>query len=129
VPANVLAKPGELTEQEKNLMRTHPFAGWRLLSEIDFGTPVAEIVHQHHERFDGSGYPRALKGDNMLLEAAILAVADTVEAMCARRSYRDAPGIDAALEEITNGSGQRYDPHVAAACTRLFRQHGFVLPD
>jgi putative nucleotidyltransferase with HDIG domain len=129
VPANVLAKPEALTSEETSLMRTHSFAGWRLLSEIDFGTPVAEIVHQHHERFDGSGYPRALKGDQLMLEAAILAVADTVEAMCARRSHREAPGIEAALEEITNGSGQRYDPHVAAACMRLFRQHGFVLPD
>jgi PAS domain S-box-containing protein len=129
VPASVLAKPAPLTETELALMRTHVEEGCQLLAEIDFGAPIADIVYQSHERYDGSGYPRGLKGEDILLEARILGIADTVEAMCSPRPYRPAAGLDAAIEEINRGAGRLYDPHLVAACTRLFRQHGFMLPE
>ena len=129
VPAALLAKPAPLTETELALMRTHVEEGCQLLAEIDFGAPIADIVYQSHERFDGSGYPHGLKGDDILIEARILGIADTVEAMCSPRPYRPAAGLDAAIEEINRGAGRLYDPHLVAACTRLFRQHGFVLPE
>jgi putative nucleotidyltransferase with HDIG domain len=128
VPPGILGKPQLLTEQEMGLVRTHPVAGKELLSSIDFNAPVADIVEQHHERFDGSGYPHALKGESILLEARILAVADVVEAMCSSRAERPAPGLDAALEELDRNSGHLYDSRVAKACIRLFREHGFQLP-
>jgi PAS domain S-box-containing protein len=129
VPATILAKPGPLTETELALMRTHVEEGCRLLAEIDFSAPVADIVYQSHERYDGSGYPRGLKGEEILLEARILNIADTVEAMCSPRPYRPAAGMDAAIEEINRGAGRLYDLKLVAACTRLVRQHGFVLPE
>ena len=127
VPATILSKPAPLTETELALMHTHVEEGCQLLADIDFGSPVADIVYQHHERVDGSGYPRGLKGDEILLEARILAIADTVEAMCSPRPYRPAATVDAAIEEINRGAGRLYDLKLVAACTRLFRQHGFVL--
>jgi PAS domain S-box-containing protein len=129
VPASILAKPAPLTEAELAIMRTHVEEGCQLLAEIDFGAPVADIVYQSHERYDGSGYPRALKGEEIMIEARVLAIADTVEAMCSPRPYRPAAGMDAALEEINRGAGRLYDLHLVAACTRLVRQHGFVLPE
>lgn len=129
IPAGVLAKPSRLTSHEMVLVRSHPDEGRQLLASIDFGAPVADIVHQHHERLDGSGYPRGLKGDDILLEARILGVADVVEAMCSRRASRPALGIDAALDEITINAGKLYDREVAQACVRLFRQLRFALPD
>src|SRR5512138_3718412 len=129
VPASILAKPGPLTEAEQALMRTHVEEGCQLLAEIDFGAPVADMVYQHHERYDGSGYPRGLKGEEIMVEARILAIADTVEAMCSPRPYRPARGMDAAIDEINRGAGRLYDLKLVAACTRLVRQHGFVLPD
>jgi PAS domain S-box-containing protein len=129
VPASILAKPALLSESELALMRTHVEEGCQLLADIDFGAPIADIVYQSHERYDGSGYPRGLKGEEILLEARILAIADTVEAMCSPRPYRPAAGIDAAIEEINRGAGRLYDLHLVAACTRLFRQHGFTLPE
>jgi HD-GYP domain-containing protein (c-di-GMP phosphodiesterase class II) len=128
IPPGILAKPQPLTVQEMGLVKTHPQAGKELLASIDFDAPVADIVEQHHERFDGSGYPHALKGETILLEARILAVADVVEAMCSRRAARPALGLDAALEEIDRNSGRLYDSRVAKACIRLFREHGFQLP-
>jgi putative nucleotidyltransferase with HDIG domain len=127
VPATILSKPAPLTETELALMHTHVEEGCQLLADIDFGAPVADIVYQHHERVDGSGYPRGLKGDEILLEGRILAIADTIEAMCSPRPYRPAATIDAAIEEINRGAGRLYDLKLVAACTRLFRQHGFVL--
>jgi PAS domain S-box-containing protein/putative nucleotidyltransferase with HDIG domain len=127
VPATILSKPAPLTETELALMHAHVEEGCQLLADIDFGAPVADIVYQHHERVDGSGYPRGLKGDEILLEARILAIADTVEAMCSPRPYRPAATLDAAIEEINRGAGRLYDLKLVAACTRLFRQHGFVL--
>lgn len=128
VPAGILGKPQSLSEQEMALVRTHPAAGKALLSSIDFNGPVADIVEQHHERIDGSGYPHALKGESILLEARILAVADVVEAMCSRRAERPALGMDAALDELERNAGRLYDSRVAKACVRLFREHGFQLP-
>jgi len=101
VPAEVLNKPGRLTEIERNMFRTHPQVGHDILKRIDFPWPLAKIVLQHHERMDGSGYPKGLKGDEILLEAKIIGVADVVEAMSSHRPYRPAHGIDKALEEIS----------------------------
>ncbi len=128
VPAAILGKPHPLTELEMALVRMHPRAGKSLLASIDFNSPVADIVEQHHERLDGSGYPNGLKGEAILFEARILGVADVVEAMCSRRAERPALGIDAALEELKRNAGRLYDSRVVTACTGLFRQHGFLLP-
>jgi PAS domain S-box-containing protein len=129
VPATILAKPAPLTETELALMRTHVEEGCQLLAEIDFGGPVAEIVYQSHERYDGSGYPRGLKGEDIMIEARILGIADTVEAMCSARPYRPAAGMEAAINELNKGAGKLYDLHLVTACTRLVRQHGFALPE
>jgi HD-GYP domain-containing protein (c-di-GMP phosphodiesterase class II) len=110
-------------------MRTHVEEGCQLLAEIDFGAPIADIIYQSHERYDGSGYPRGLKGEEILVEARILAIADTIEAMCSPRPYRPAAGMDAAIETINRGAGRLYDLHLVTACTRLVRQHGFTLPE
>lgn len=129
VPTSILSKPAPLTETEQALMRTHVEEGCQLLADIDFGAPVADIVYQSHERFNGSGYPRGLQGEEIMIEARILAIADTVEAMCSPRPYRHAVGMDAAIDEINRSSGKLYDQHLVAACTRLVRQHGFTLPE
>jgi HD-GYP domain-containing protein (c-di-GMP phosphodiesterase class II) len=129
IPSALLSKPSALSPAELGLVRTHVEEGRKILSEIEFGTPVSEIVYQHHERMDGTGYPRGLRGDAIMLEARILAVADVVEAMCASRPHRSAPGLEAALEEIEKGSGRIYDAKVATVCLRLFRENGFVLPE
>lgn len=129
VPVSILSKPAPLSETEQALMRTHVEEGCQLLADIDFGAPIADIVYQSHERCDGSGYPHGLKGEEIMLEARILAIADTVEAMCSPRPYRPAAGMDAAIEEINRGAGRLYDLHLVAACTRLVRQHGFTLPE
>jgi putative nucleotidyltransferase with HDIG domain len=129
VPAAILAKPGALTEAEIALMRTHAEEGCKLLAEIDFGAPVAEIVYEHHERFDGSGYPRGRRGEEISMEARILAIADTVEAMCSPRPYRAALGMDAAIDELNKNAGKLFDLHLVTACTRLVRQRGYQLPD
>ena len=125
IPSEVLSKPGTLTKIETNMMRTHTGVGFNILKGIDFEHPIAETVFQHHERIDGSGYPRGLRGDEMLLESKILAVADTIEAMASHRPYRAALGIDAALKEISKNRGILYDPGVVDACIRLFREKGY----
>ena len=99
-----------------------------MLKNVEFPWPVAEIARQHHERIDGSGYPQGLKGEAILLEARILAVADTVEAMSSHRPYRPGLGIDKALAEIERGRGTAYDPEVADACLKLFREKGYAVP-
>ena len=126
VPTEILSKPGRLSEVEFQLIRTHPQASHDVLHGIEFPWPVAEVALQHHERLDGSGYPRGLAGDEIILEARILAVADVVEAMASHRPYRPALGIDAALEEIEQHSGGLYDAEVAEACVELFRRQGFT---
>lgn len=136
VPAEILNKPGSLTEMEvgqvkahpqaghdilMGLIKGHPQAGYDILKEIDFPWPVAQIVLQHHERLDGSGYPEGLKDSEIILEARILAVADVVEAMSSHRPYRPALGIDQALEEISAHKGTLYDTEVVDSCLKLFQ--------
>lgn len=122
VPSEILNKPGRLSELEFAIVREHADAGWTILKDIDFPWPVAEIVRQHHERLDGSGYPRGLKGEEIGRAARIIAVADVVEAMTSHRPYRPAPGLATALEEVEAHRGSRYDGKVVDACLDLFRQ-------
>ncbi|MBW1982309.1 MAG: response regulator [Deltaproteobacteria bacterium] len=127
VPAEILSKPGRISDIEFNMIKSHSQVGYDILKNIEFPWPVAEIVLQHHERLNGSGYPQGLEGEEILLEARIISVADVVEAMASHRPYRPALGIDRALEEILQNSGVLYDPEVAKACVRLFREKGFTL--
>lgn len=119
IPAEILTKPGRLTASEHALVRTHVEHGYEILAPVAFERPVAEIVRQHHERPDGSGYPRGLRGEAVLREARILGLADVVEAMRSHRPYRPALGIDAVLAELRDGEGGRYDAEVVAACRRV----------
>jgi HD-GYP domain-containing protein (c-di-GMP phosphodiesterase class II) len=126
VPAEVLSKPGQLTEIEYGLIKMHSQTGHDILKDMDFPWPLAQIVLQHHERLDGSGYPQGLSGEEIMLEARILAVADVVEAMTSHRPYRAARGIDKALEEIAQNRGVLYDTEVVDACLKLFTEDGFT---
>jgi PAS domain S-box-containing protein/putative nucleotidyltransferase with HDIG domain len=126
VPAEILSKPSRLSPLEMQLIQTHSKAGYEIIKGIEFPWPVAQMILQHHERLDGSGYPVGLKGSDILLEARIIAVADTVEAMSSHRPYRPGLGMDAALAEITAASGVRYDPQAVEACIRLIRDKGFT---
>lgn len=128
VPAEILAKPTRLTPAELELAQGHAAAGYEVLCKVQFPWPVAEVAYQHHERMDGSGYPRGLKGDEIILEARIIAVADVVESMSNYRPYRPAVGLARALEEIEHNAGTLYDPDVVNACLRLFREKGYTLP-
>lgn len=125
VPAEILTRPGRLSEIEFEFIKTHPAAGFEIVRNIEFPWPIADAILQHHERLDGSGYPRGLKGDEIILEARIIAVADVVEAMCSHRPYRPELGIDAALDEILQGRGVTYDAAAVDACVHLFRDTGF----
>jgi PAS domain S-box-containing protein/putative nucleotidyltransferase with HDIG domain len=127
VPAEILSKPGKLTQNELELIKDHPLTGYDILKDVEFPWPVAEIVYQHHERLDGSGYPRGLKGDDVLLEARIIALADVVEAIASHRPFRPAQGIDVALDEITKNKGVLYDPFVVDTCLALFLEKGYAL--
>jgi len=129
IPTEILSKPGRLTDMEFAIIKTHPKAGYEILKSIDFPWPVAEIVVQHHERMDGSGYPAGLKGDQSTLEARILAVADVVEAMASHRPYRPALGVDRALKEIIGNRGQLYDADVVDACLAVFNTGAFRFAD
>jgi PAS domain S-box-containing protein/putative nucleotidyltransferase with HDIG domain len=129
VPSEILSKPGRLSPEEFGLIKTHSQVGYEIIKRANLPDPVAEVVLQHHERLDGSGYPQGLSGDDILPEAQILAVADVVEAMFSHRPYRPALGIDAALNELSAGSGTRYYPDVVAACTAVFREKGFTFAD
>ncbi len=126
VPAEILVKPGKLNDLEFMLMKTHPQAGYDILKDVDFPWPIATMVYQHHERLDGSGYPLGLKGEAILLESRIMAVADVVEAMVSYRPYRPALGIDAALAEIERGRGSAFDSAAVDACLKLFREGRFA---
>jgi PAS domain S-box-containing protein len=128
IPSEILCKPGPLSKLEFELVQGHAQASHDVLNTMQWPWPVAQAALQHHERIDGSGYPQHLKGDEILLEAKILAVADVVEAMSSHRPYRGALGIEAALAEIELGSGTVYDADVAGACLRLFRLKNFPLP-
>jgi PAS domain S-box-containing protein/putative nucleotidyltransferase with HDIG domain len=129
IPTEILSKPGRLTEMEFAIIRTHPKAGYEILKSIEFPWPVADIVVQHHERMDGSGYPSGLKGDQSALEARILAVADVVEAMASHRPYRPALGIGQAIQEITDNRGHLYDANVVDACLAVFNRGSFRFAD
>lgn len=126
VPAEILAYPRKLSELEFKLIKTHPQVGYDIVKDIDFPWPVAEMILQHHERLDGSGYPRGLKGDAILLEARILAVADVVEAMISYRPYRPGLGKDAAFAEIRNNSGRLYDAVASEHCIKLFTERNYT---
>ena len=125
VPTEILSKPDKLAEIELSLIKTHSHTGYDILMNINFPWAVEEIVLQHHERIDGSGYPRGLKDNEILIEAKIIAVADLVEAMSSHRPYRPALGIKKALEEISQNCGILYDPKVADTCLMLFREKNF----
>ncbi len=129
VPAEILNRPGTLNDYEFDLIRGHPVTGRDILAGVRFRMPIAEIVHQHHERLDGSGYPRGLRGDEIILEARIIGVADVVEAMASHRPYRPALGLPAALDEVSAGSGVLYDPQVVDACLRVFEREPGALLD
>ncbi len=125
IPAEILTRPGTLGELEFNIIKVHPYAGYELLKGIAFPWPVAEMVRDHHERLDGSGYPGHLRGDAIRLESRILSVADTLDAIASHRPYRPARGIATALEILESGAGTLYDPEAVRACTRLFREERF----
>jgi PAS domain S-box-containing protein len=127
IPSEILSKPTKLTDLEFNLIKTHSQSGYDILKDIEFPWPVADVVLQHHERMNGSGYPQGLKGDDILLEARILAVADVVEALASHRPYRPALGIDLALKEIAGNKGILYDADAADACLKLFQEKGYTL--
>jgi PAS domain S-box-containing protein len=128
IPAEILSKPTRLTDIEFSLIKEHSRIGYEMLKDVESPWPLAQIVYQHHERMDGSGYPRNLKGDEIIMEARIMAVADVVEAMASHRPYRPGLGIDAALMEIEKNKGIFYDNTVADACLKLFREKSYKLP-
>jgi len=127
IPSDILSKPGRLSDIEFNLIKTHAQGGYDIVKGMDFPCVVAQTILQHHERLDGSGYPNQLKGEYLLLEAKILAVADVVEAMASHRPYRPALGIDKALEEISKNRGRLYDPCVVDICLDIFKKKDFEL--
>jgi len=126
VPAEILSKPSKLSESEFSLIKIHPQVGYDILKDIEFPWPVATIIYQHHERMNGSGYPQGLSGDDILLEARILAAADVVEAMSSHRPYRPSLGLENALGEISKNKGILYDPAVVETCLRLFSEKKYA---
>jgi PAS domain S-box-containing protein len=126
VPAEILSKPSKLTDLEFNLIKTHSQAGYDILKKIEFPWPVARMVLEHHERMDGSGYPNGLTEDKIMIESAIMAVADVVEAMSSFRPYRPALGVDAALKEIIKNKGILYHPDVVDVCLLLFKEKAYI---
>jgi putative nucleotidyltransferase with HDIG domain len=129
IPSDILSKPGKLRDMEWQLIKIHAQGSYDILKTIEFPWPIARIAWQHHERLDGSGYPNGLNGDNILLEAKILAVADVVEAMSSYRPYRPALGIEKALGEISHNRGVLYDPDIVDVCLKLFSDNSFKLED
>ena len=126
LPAEILSKPIQLSEIEISLIQAHAQAGYDILKGLDFPWPIADIIIQHHERMDGSGYPRGLSGDRISIEARIIGVADVVETMSSHRPYRPSMGIEKALEEITLNSGTLYDSQIVDACLNIFNGKGFL---
>lgn len=125
IPAEILTKPSQLTDLEYSLIKVHPQTGHDILKGVEFPWPIAQMLLQHHERLDGSGYPHGLKGEEMLLESRIIAVADVVEAMSSHRPYRPGLGMVAALDEIQRQRGVFYDARVVDACVTVIREHGY----
>ncbi len=128
IPSEILCKPGRLNSVEFSMVKMHPQAGHDIFENVDLPWSIADIILQHHERLDGSGYPRGLKGKDILLATRIIAVADVVEAMSSHRPYRPALGIDKAIEEISNKRGILYDPDVVEAFSSLFKEKGLPIP-
>jgi len=128
IPSSILSKPGRLNTVEFEIIKNHALHGWEILSSTEFPWPLADIVVQHHERLDGSGYPHGLKGAEIRTEARFIAVADVVEAMTSHRPYRPGLGIERALEEIRTHSGTWFDPLVVELCLAVIRE-GFVFDD
>ena len=126
IASDILNKPGKITSLEYQILQTHAEYSYNIVREIDLPQEILTMIHQHHERLDGSGYPNRLVGDQIILESRILAVADVVEAMTSHRPYRPALGIDAALAEILSGRGTKYDPVIVDFCVKLFREEGFA---
>ena len=129
IPAEILSKPGHLTALEFQMIKTHPFSGYEMLMRVDLPKNIGETIYQHHERCDGSGYPRGLTKDEISMEAQILMIADVVEAMMSHRPYRPALGLNHALEEIQRNAGTLYNPEVVKACITLFRDSDYTLDD
>jgi response regulator RpfG family c-di-GMP phosphodiesterase len=129
LPAEILSKPLKLTEIERKMIQAHSKVGFDILNGVDFSWPIAQIVLQHHERMDGSGYPHGLGGKEVLIEARIVGVADVVETMASHRPYRPAMGLDKALEEVMKNKGRLYDEKVVNACLILFNEKGFEFPE
>ncbi len=129
VPAEILNRPGKLTSAEMEMIRSHAVVGAEIVVDIDFPWPVRQMILQHHERMDGSGYPNQLEGNEIILEAQILAVADVVEAMVSHRPYRSALGLEAALEELANGRNTKYSATVVDACLDVFHEDGYQIPN
>jgi HD-GYP domain-containing protein (c-di-GMP phosphodiesterase class II) len=129
IPAEILTKPGQLNAAERAMINTHSDTAYTILKDVPFDWPIAEIVRQHHEKLDGSGYPRGLKADAILPEAKILAVADIVEAMASYRPYRSGIPLDVVLKEIESEAGTLLDPEVVRICVSLFREKNFKVPD
>lgn len=127
IPAEILVRPGKITELEFGILKTHPDVGYEIVEAVQFPWPIKDMILQHHERIDGSGYPRGLTGDEICLEAKIIAVADVVEAIASHRPYRPSRGISFALREIEEHMGSHYDSAVAQACLDLFRKEGYEL--
>ncbi len=125
VPAEILSKPSKLSDIEFQLIKIHPEAGYNIVKDIDFPWPIATMILQHHERTNGSGCPKGLKGEEILLETRVLSVADVVEAIASHRPYRPAYGIDIAIDEISQKKGILYDPETVDACLRLINDKGF----
>jgi len=125
LPTEIISKPSKLIEVEFNLIKNYPKVGYDILKKVDFPWPIAEIVLQHQEKIDGSGYPRGLKGDEICIEAKILGVANVVEAMSSYKSYRPALSIDEALAEISKNKNILFDPKVVDTCIKLFEEKGF----
>jgi putative nucleotidyltransferase with HDIG domain len=124
VPSEILTKPGHLSDLEMEIIKTHCRVAYDIIKTIKFPYPVAEIILQHHERMDGSGYPQGLKGDKILMAARIIGTADVIDAMASHRPYRPALGLDVAIEEIVRCKGKLYDQAVVDACLKLYKTTG-----
>jgi putative two-component system response regulator len=129
IPTEILSKPGTLNHLEIQMIRNHPLNGYEMLMKVDLPELVGETIYQHHERCDGSGYPRGLLENEISVEAQILMVADVVEAMMSHRPYRPAHGLEKALEEIQENSGTLYNVEVVSACTQLFIEDCYTIDD
>ncbi|MBD3277235.1 MAG: HD domain-containing protein, partial [Candidatus Aegiribacteria sp.] len=128
IPQEILSRPSSLSELEREFVQAHSQTGFDILSGVEFPWPVADVILQHQELYDGSGYPAGLKGEEIMIEARIIAVADAVESMTSHRPYRITPGFESAIGEIKNNSGIKYDPDVVEACCSVIGRDGFSLP-